>query len=110
MQPMTSAEDLRQYLCANGFCILKERAVKSQGRIYTVIKAVFDGQRRECSPLFYHLGLLTENPTADEIEYILRKQRIIQKLADDIKDIATERERRLKLQSVLDSIEELLEK
>ena len=40
VQPMTSAEDLREYLCSAGFEVVVEEAVESQGRIYTVMNEV----------------------------------------------------------------------
>lgn len=87
LQPMTSVEDLRLYLLENGFCVKEERAVLSQGRIYTVMKVVFDGVKRECTPLFYYFGLLTENVTEAELTYIKRKRRIIKTLAKDLMNV-----------------------
>ncbi len=91
LQPMTSVEDLRRYLCEHGFIIIEERAVRSQGRVYTVIKTVFTGEVTLCEPLFYYLGKLTENIGEDEKAYIIRKRRLILELAENIKNIDSER-------------------
>lgn len=56
LQPMTAAGDLRIYLCQNGFEILEETAVEENKKIYTVIKAKYNGNRFECSPLFARVG------------------------------------------------------
>lgn len=109
LQPMTAVEELRQYLCENGFCIGKECAVMSQGRIYTVIKAVFDGKVRPCDPVFRFIGRLCENIGDDELTYIKRKRRIIGKLADDIKNIESEKQRFLELTAAADGIDRILE-
>ena len=44
LQPMTSADALRRYLCENGFSIEREVACLDGGKIYTVIKARFSGE------------------------------------------------------------------
>ncbi|WP_255882131.1 MULTISPECIES: class I SAM-dependent methyltransferase [unclassified Ruminococcus] len=41
LQPMTRPEVLRSYLCQNGFEIMREQAVESDGRIYTVMLVCF---------------------------------------------------------------------
>lgn len=91
LQPMTSVEDVRSYLCEQGFEISEERAVKSQGRVYTVIKTVFTGEITECQPLFYYLGKLTENIGEDEMAYIIRKRRLVGELAENIKNVDEKR-------------------
>lgn len=108
LQPMTAVEDLREYLCNNGFQIVTERAVKAQGRVYTVMKAVFTGENTLCDPLFYFVGKLGENLEADELEYITRKRRIIAKLADDIKSVESKREKYAVLCEALLGIDRLI--
>lgn len=93
LQPMTSAEDLRLFLCRNGFVIVEERAVIAAKRIYTVMKAVYTGAVQECDPLFYYIGRLGENLGDEELIYITRKRRIIATLAGDIRKIESEKEK-----------------
>lgn len=108
LQPMTSAEDLRKFLLENGFSITKECAVTSAGRIYTVIKACYTGETKECDPYFYYVGMLTENMGDDEKKYIMRKRKILAKLASDISCIDTEKERYVRLSNVIKKIDGLL--
>ncbi|MBO5746903.1 MAG: SAM-dependent methyltransferase [Clostridia bacterium] len=108
LQPMTAVEDLREYLCNNGFQIVMERAVKAQGRVYTVMKAVYTGEKLLCDPLFYFVGKLGENLESDELEYITRKRRIIAKLADDIKSIESKKEKYAVLCEALLGIDRLI--
>ena len=110
LQPMTSAEDLRRFLCENGFKILDERAVSSQGRIYTVIKVAYKGEVDECSPLFYYFGKLIEDPEEDELIYIKRKYRILLKLSSDIEKIDSKKQQYETLREVLKKIEGLIKK
>ncbi len=109
LQPMTAVEDLREWLLQNGFWILEEQAVKAQGRIYTVMKVSFTGEIKACDPLFYFVGRLSDNLGDDELTYIARKQRIITKLAEDIKGIDSQSEKYNRLAEALDGIEKLLE-
>lgn len=110
LQPMTAVEDLREYLLKNGFEITLEQAVKSQGRIYTVMKVCFTGEIADCSPLFYFFGKLIDNIGEDELVYINRKRRIIGDLAEEIKNIESQRLKYERLVEALDGIDSLLGK
>lgn len=110
LQPMTSVEDLRRYLCDAGFEIKCEQAVRSQGRVYTVIKAVWNGKIGPCEPLFYYLGKLTDNIGEDELVYIKRKRRLVFELAENLRNIESEKERYGMLVGVVADIDRLLEK
>ncbi len=108
LQPMTSVEALREYLCLEGFAIISEQAVRSQGRVYTVMKAVFTGKQQPCEPLFYYLGRLVDNIGDDELVYINRERRILCSLAKKIKDIESEKDRYEALVGVIADIDRLL--
>lgn len=108
LQPMTAVEDLREYLCQNGFEVVLETAVSAHRRTYTAMKVVFTGVVTTCDPLFYFVGRLGENLGQDEIAYIQRKHKIIKKLAEDIKDIESKRGTYFKLISAIEGIEKLL--
>jgi tRNA (adenine22-N1)-methyltransferase len=109
IQPMTSAEDLRAYLLRSGFEIAEERAVRSAGRVYTVIKAKFVGKTAECDGLFYYIGKLCDNIGEDELVYIKRKRRIINALATDIKKVEGQEARYELLCKIVADIDKLLE-
>ncbi len=104
LQPMTAVEDLREYLCLNGFEIILEQAVKAQNRIYTVMKVRFSGKALESSPLFYFFGKLIDNIGEDELVYINRKRRIIGELAEQIVDIDSQK---VKYNRLVEAIEEI---
>ena len=107
LQPMTSVEDLRLYLCENGFFIKSESAVRSAGRIYTVIKAVYTGVKYPCEPLFYYIGAL-QAKTEHDIAYIKRKRRILTTLANDIKNIDSQQQKYLGLLDVIAELDRIL--
>lgn len=72
LQPMTHFEDVREYLCLNGFRVVKEVCVRDTGRLYCCIKAVYDGVNRKPSPGYCYFGEIRGN-TPEEQDYI-RKQ------------------------------------
>ena len=44
LQPMSHAEEVRLFLCNNGFDIIEERPCRDDGRIYSVICAEYSGK------------------------------------------------------------------
>ena len=46
LQPMTMADKLRSFLAENGFNVTDEKLCTAAGKIYTVICAEYDGERR----------------------------------------------------------------
>lgn len=69
LQPMSSAEALRKYLLENGFFIGTELTVEEDGKIYTVIPAVFDGKTRKAD-LFYLYAGERDFSTSEAKEYL----------------------------------------
>ncbi len=84
LQPMTSADALRRYLCENGFSIEKELACTDSGKIYSVISARFSGEFSLEDDAFYRTGRLD---ATDEVarKYIEKQLKIVEKLAADLK-------------------------
>lgn len=58
LQPMTHAEDVREYLDKTGFFIAEERYVCENSKDYCVISAFFDGENPRCEDGFYYFGFL----------------------------------------------------
>lgn len=75
LQPMTRAEILRRYLWETGFDIIKEVPVNQGRRWYTVIGAVYTGQKQQFSEAAYHIGRLPAgSPCLAAVERRLQKQ------------------------------------
>ena len=85
LQPMTSADFLRKYLCKNGYSFVSETAVAEGKRIYTVIKAVYCGEKSECSEAFYLCGKLDPKDDTARL-YIEKQQKIALKALTDLKN------------------------
>lgn len=74
LQPMSCDDRLRAYLNNNGFSILKEKAVFSAGRVYTVIKAEYTGEAPKTSPEYIYIGrLLEDNPKSAELSFVKKR-------------------------------------
>lgn len=65
LQPMTHTEDVRKYLCENGFSINEEKFVVDNKKVYCCISADYTGKKQDTSDGFYHFGFL---PPTDEIQ------------------------------------------
>lgn len=75
LQPQSRAEELRAFLCANGYAILRERLVEDRGTIYPVLEV--QSGRQSLSPgQIYGGAHLTEDPLGGRylVEQILRFQ------------------------------------
>lgn len=72
LQPMTTAKELRLWLRENGFVLLEEKCVRSEGKIYSVLLAVYAPEKVNSfqnEELYPYIGLLT-GKTVEEREYI----------------------------------------
>ena len=83
LQPMTSADFLRKYLCDNGFSVLSETAVLEGKRIYTVIKATFTGEIKKETDAFCLCGKLDPKDEASRL-YIEKQAKVVCKALCDL--------------------------
>ena len=65
LQPMTRHDELYRWLCANGFSVERQGAVKDDGKYYTVILARYDGGVRGCDDYTAAVGLLEPSGEAE---------------------------------------------
>lgn len=70
MQPMTSAEELRDFLAQSGFEITRERAVREGRRLYPVISARFCGGVIPVPDEYRYIGRLAVSGGVEEKQYI----------------------------------------
>ena len=71
LQPMTRHEALIRWLYDSGFQIIRQEAVRDDGKIYTVILAAYDGIIRPCDRCTAMTGALT--PGSEEAVAFLQK-------------------------------------
>ena len=72
LQPMTGADALRSHLAKSGFDILEEPCVCEHGKVWSVIKARFDGIVRDTDPLGLLIGRVS--PETDAGRAYIKKQ------------------------------------
>lgn len=56
LQPMTHSQDVRRYLCNNGFAVSKELCSKDSGRVYLTLSADYTGEDERQNVGYYYFG------------------------------------------------------
>ena len=110
LQPMTRADELRRWLCANGYELCSEHAAQANGFCYTAITSRYTGKVYPCTPLFAAVGIMPQVRTPEAKAYILKQAEAVKKkllgLAASKNHLADEM---LPLQGLYDSILATLE-
>jgi len=76
LQPTTSPEALRRFLCENGFGILSEIPVFENGKLYSVMVCRYTGNMLKKSEGFYYIGLVKSNCEAGRLYIEKQKKRL----------------------------------
>lgn len=94
LQPMSHAEDVRRYLCENGFEIIKENASSDVKHCYLCIVAEFRNKPNDKDEAFYYRGLIEKVGTDDAKRYhnarmssITKKYTALKNAGQDVSDI-----------------------
>lgn len=74
LQPQSHAQDIRKYLCENGFEIKNELCVKEGERLYIAFDAYFTGKVQRKNDTYYYFGSLSEK--SDEASQMYVKKLI----------------------------------
>lgn len=106
LQPMTAADDLRKYLCESGFKVEKELLVKDAGRLYVVMRAVYDGICREPDLCYLYTGTVTAEQEYGR-EYLQKQLSRVNKHIQSLEN-ATDKSRISVLKKVADAISDKL--
>lgn len=86
LQPMTAADELRRYLAANGFRVVREEAVTEASKVYSVMLAVYGGEKREIDAAEERIGILKPD-SEDNLVYIKRQERLCAELCESLKNV-----------------------
>ncbi len=73
INPMKYEERLRQFLYENGYEIKKENAVLCSGKVYSVMKVIYTGEKRKINPQEKYIGKMKENLNQAEKVYIKKQ-------------------------------------
>ena len=106
LQPMTCCDRLIDFLNNNGFGIIEHIAVKSEGRIYNIIKVIKNGERVE-NPIFNIVGKLDKtDPVANEL--LNKKLKSLIKMVNAIKGVERRKQEYLKATKQIELLKEFL--
>lgn len=107
LQPTTSPEALRRYLCENGFIIETETAIQDNGKLYSVISARFSGIKYQKPDSYYYVGKV-DPKTPDGFLYIKKQYTRIKDCAVALKNLPEKREEYIYYKNLADNIGELI--
>ncbi len=79
LQPMTSALELRVFLQKQGWALQKEKAVRSLGRLYTVMLVHAAAEDLKNDELYPYIGALEPAESSENRDYILREANRLEK-------------------------------
>jgi len=107
-QPMSRAEELRVFLCENGFKIQEENACTDEGRVYIALRAAYTGRRGGHSPAYSYIGELPCCEAPEAKLYLSRQHRLLKKRAEALSRAGTEPQEVFRLQGILSELENYL--
>ncbi|MBR6564490.1 MAG: SAM-dependent methyltransferase [Clostridia bacterium] len=106
LQPTTSAEVLREFLCKNGFEIESETPVFENGKLYSIIKVKFTGSTCDFPEHFYYTGKI---PLTNEgVLYLKKQQKRVYDCFKALENVSQKRDDYLKNKSIYDEITKIL--
>ena len=80
LQPMTHSEDVRRFLCQNGFVIERETAVLQADKVYIALSASYCGAADAADAFFYYFGLhISSSNPASHLFIEKQKARLVKK-------------------------------
>ncbi|MCR4563830.1 MAG: class I SAM-dependent methyltransferase [Clostridiales bacterium] len=78
LQPQSHAQDIRKYLCENGFKICTELITDEGGRLYIAFDAYFTGEAEKKDETYYYFGSFPEKDDGLSALYVEKlKNRLI---------------------------------
>lgn len=107
LQPMTNAGTLRVYLAKKGFVVKREKAIKENGKLYSVMLCRFEGEAYTLKSSQKHIGILKPDDDTN-IAYIEKQLNICKKCAAALENISEKSEEYIEYLSAKKEIEALL--
>ncbi len=80
LQPMTHSEDVRHFLCENGFTITQECFVAERSKVYCIISAQYSGETQTVDDGFCYFGYLPAENDVQKDYVSARLKRLDKKL------------------------------
>lgn len=103
IQPTTSPEILRRFLCENGFSVLEEIPVAENGKVYSVMKCRFSGEISQKGEGFYYIGKVTPETQAGAL-YIEKQKKRLRECINALENNESKRELYLEYKRIFEEI------
>lgn len=107
LQPTTSPEFLRRFLCENGYKITEEKAVFENGKIYSVMLVKFTGEITAHTEDYFYIGELKPSDETS-LKYIEKQLLRCSKCVESLENIPQKRDEFLHYKAAACGIEEIL--
>lgn len=108
LQPMTSAQQLREFLAEQNFSVLVERAVTEDDHSYSVLLAQYDSAGVSVDELYPHIGKLNAQ-TLDNRVYMSHRVVNLEKKAQGL-TLCGKAEEAAALLGIIERMKEMIEK
>lgn len=112
LQPMTAHEDLRKYLCDNGYIIKKENIVteRNENKVYTVMSVYYKDLQYKYEDYYYYVGEVLQSKSEQSALYINKVIKSLKKHKDGILKSNEKNENEIKrLSDLINKISGLIE-
>ncbi len=86
LQPQSHAQDIRRYLCENGFIINRELCINEGERLYIAFDACFTGEADKKDETYYYFGSLPMNTDENSVLYVKKLIHRLEKERDALKN------------------------
>ena len=106
LQPTTSPEYLREFLCKNGFSIISETPVLENRKLYSIMVVKFTNTVEEQPEHFYYSGKIPLTDTG--ILYLKKQQKRVYTCMVALENIEAKQTDYLKNKSVYDALTKIL--
>ncbi|MBQ3547901.1 MAG: SAM-dependent methyltransferase [Clostridia bacterium] len=107
LQPTTSAEVLREFLCKNGFDIKSETVVYENNKLYSIMLVKYTNQTASVDNGFYYIGKVKPD-TENGVKYIKKQQKRLCDAAKALESIPEKHAEFLEFKSANDYITKIL--
>ncbi len=107
IQPTTSPELLRKFLCSRGYEIIKEIPVSENNKLYSVMLIRFSGTVSQKDDLFYYIGKIPKDNEIG-IEYIKKQEKRFLNCAKQLENVSYKADEYAYYKNLLDKIKEYL--
>ncbi len=107
LQPTTSADFLRRFLCENGFVINEEIPLQENSKLYSIMSVKFENKIQNHPEHYYYTGTISPQ-TEEGLLYIKKQYKILSDCVNSLKKVPSKKADYEKYKTALLGIEKIL--